>query len=222
MYFLIFLNFFDPLWKNWPLPHNRTLLQNQIFQNTRFFPKFLIPSFWRRLCMLRYFFQRSWWPKNAAIWLGKTHNWPHQNKISSLTSYLSLIIIFMQKIKDIYWFIPVILWITESCNLTGKEAHLPTSSHKWYSQMLPYIKTKLSTVFFPDILMIKKFCNLIGWVPHIVMHLEIFRHTVFWKLLSGWLSCTQTLHIARSIIVQTPTYERGPRSSSNLAIKVEM
>ena len=43
MYFLIFLNFFDPLCKNWPLPHNRTLLENQIFQNTRFFSKIFDP-----------------------------------------------------------------------------------------------------------------------------------------------------------------------------------
>ena len=83
MYFLIFLNFFDPLCKNWPLPHNRTLLENQIFQKTRFFSKIFDPLILEETVYVTLFLSETWWPKNPAVWLGKTHNWPHLNKISS-------------------------------------------------------------------------------------------------------------------------------------------
>ena len=81
--FLFFLTSLTPSAKTDPFPITEPSSKIKFFRTPDFFPKFLIPSFWRRLCMLRYSFQRSWWPKNPAVWLGKTHNWPHLNKISS-------------------------------------------------------------------------------------------------------------------------------------------
>ena len=42
-------------------------------------------------------FQRYWWSKNPAIWLGKWHNWPHSTKSKSLRWYLHLMMNSMQK-----------------------------------------------------------------------------------------------------------------------------
>ena len=43
-------------------------------------------------------FQRYWWSKNPTIWLDERFSWPHSTKSGSLRSYLSFMIISMQKI----------------------------------------------------------------------------------------------------------------------------
>ena len=48
------------------------------------------------------YFQRNWWIKNLAIWLYKTHTWPHPPKSSSLRCHLPLMIISIQKLLR-YW-----------------------------------------------------------------------------------------------------------------------
>ena len=42
-------------------------------------------------------FHRYWCSKNPVIWLDERHNWQHWNKRGSLTCYLRLMIISMQK-----------------------------------------------------------------------------------------------------------------------------
>ena len=79
-------------------------------------------------------------------------------------------IISMQKIKDINFFLPVLLPIKESFNLTGWETQQATPNHQqvvvsgvklfWW---LSSCKETKITWFFPQILMIKEPYNLIGW-----------------------------------------------------------
>ena len=65
------------------------------------------------------------------------------NKRGSLSHYLPLMVISMQKIENINWFFQDILVIKESCNLIGREAQLATPTkqmttpnQKWKSQLL--------------------------------------------------------------------------------------
>ena len=67
-------------------------------------------------------FHKHWWSINPAILLDKTHNWSHPTKRGSLTCYLLLMIISMQKSFEINWFISGILMINESCILIEQAA----------------------------------------------------------------------------------------------------
>ena len=53
-------------------------------------------------------------------------NMTKHNQNWQFRCYLPLMIISMQKFKDIDWFFPVTLVINESCNLIGRETQLAT------------------------------------------------------------------------------------------------
>ena len=104
--------------------------------------------------------------KNYGIWLDQMHTWPHPNKSVSLRCYLPLVIIPMQKSRDISWFFSLILLIKESCNLIGQETHwLQTtksdSPRCYHPLMINSMKNSINWLF-PKKFMIKESCHLIG------------------------------------------------------------
>ena len=115
--------------QNWPSPTKSSSFRCYLF------------TWWLTPCnetkILIDFFQIYWWSKNPAICLNEKHNCPHSIKSGVLWCQLPLMIISMQKILEIDWFLPEILMIKESYNLIEREAQLATSNKKWHSQMLP-------------------------------------------------------------------------------------
>ena len=72
-------------------------------------------------------------------------------------------------------------------NLIAGEPQLPTPTHKWYSQMLPFLDDYLHAknlrywLYLPRILIIEEYCNLISWDrfrPHLVVMIIDFVN--FW------------------------------------------
>ena len=61
-------------------------------------------------------------PGKSKAYFGMAgHAWTHPTEICSLTCYLSLLDISIQKIKEINALLLEILMIKESCNLIGQE-----------------------------------------------------------------------------------------------------
>ena len=69
--------------------------------------------------------------KESYNLIDERHTWPFPTKSGSLRSYIPLVIIPTQKIREIIWFFSVILLIKESWNLTAQEKRLGTSNQNW-------------------------------------------------------------------------------------------